>query len=215
MSAATEEFNELMRDKARRSTHPDDDQDDARSFLNLSDDDEDDDDTPAASHTDYDDDPLPRQSTSISRNTIPTTRYDANTGPKGVIADAQNFRDSRRSRRISLRSNSNLQTQLADRRASQQQQQQTYSEKIAETSDGELDEEDEEDDDFMREWRQTRLRQMQSSGRERKGHHSRGEKSRRLWGGLPTVDGSGYLDAVDRSPEDTVVVVFIYDDYVC
>ncbi|KAK3113530.1 hypothetical protein LTR53_009108, partial [Teratosphaeriaceae sp. CCFEE 6253] len=26
------------------------------------------------------------------------------------------------------------------------------------------------------------------------------------------VDGEGYLDAVDKSPADTVVVVYIYDD---
>lgn len=212
MSAATQEFNELMRDKERRTAHPDDDRDDAQSFLNLSDDEENDS-GPAASHTQYDDnnEPIPRASTTYSRNTIPTTRYQANTGPKGVIADAQNFRDSRRSRRISLRSSSNLQAQLADRKASQVAQQQVYSEKLAE-SDGELDEDDE-DDDFMREWRQNRLKQMQDGPREGK-INGGGEKRRRLYGGLVTVDGSGYLDAVDNSPEDIVVVVYIYDDYV-
>ncbi|KAK0872164.1 hypothetical protein LTR87_012560 [Friedmanniomyces endolithicus] len=41
--------------------------------------------------------------------------------------------------------------------------------------------------------------------------HSR-RPSRRMWGSLATVDGEGYLDAVDKSPADTVVVVYIYDD---
>ena len=38
-TAAQDEFNELMRDKERRTTHPEDRNSDAQSFLNLSDDD--------------------------------------------------------------------------------------------------------------------------------------------------------------------------------
>src|ERR1700761_62461 len=113
---AEQEFNELMRDKARRNGHPEDDEndsDDARSFLNLSDDD---DDTPVASNFDNDDDNGPRRSsTSMARSTIPLTRYEANTGPKGVISDAQNFRDSKRIHRISMRSNSTLPSQAPGR----------------------------------------------------------------------------------------------------
>lgn len=202
MSAAQHEFDDLMRSKERRTAHPEDEEDDARSFLNLSDD-EDNDTTPAASV----DEPAPRPSASLARSTIPTTRYQANTGPKGVIADAQHFRDSRRSRRISLQSSSTLQSQLQAQRVSNPP---VLNEKLSE-SDEELDDE-EEDDDFMKEWRQSRLKEMQN-GTPRESKTRTGEKGRRLWGGLPTVDGSGYLDAVDKSPSETVVVVYIFDDY--
>jgi hypothetical protein len=204
MASAQDEFNDLMRDKDRRYTHPEDDEDDARSFLNLSDDEDDNDSTPAASHIDIDD--APRASMSPSRSTIPTTRYEANTGPKGVISDAQNFRDSRRSRRISMRSTSTIQSQLHDRRASHPV---VLNEKLSE-SDEELDGLD--DADFMREWRQSRLRELQNGSRDSRMHQR--ERSRRLWGGLTTVDGNGFLDAVEKSPSDTTVVVYIYDDYV-
>ncbi|KAK3092178.1 hypothetical protein LTR53_019695, partial [Teratosphaeriaceae sp. CCFEE 6253] len=108
MSAAQDEFNELMRDKEKRRQHPEDDNDDARSFLNLSD--EDDDATPPASQADPDE--APSRPSLSSRHTIPLTRYEANTGPKGVIADAQHFRDSRRQHRVSMRSTSTLASQV-------------------------------------------------------------------------------------------------------
>ncbi|KAK3697851.1 hypothetical protein LTR37_017242 [Vermiconidia calcicola] len=202
MSAAQNEFNELMRDKERRTAHPEDgnDSDDARSFLNLSDD-EDNDTTPQASHIDPDE-AQSRSSTSLARHTIPLTRYGANTGPKGVISDAQNFRDSHRNHRMSMRSNSTLPSQIngGDSIA--------VSEKHSESDE---DDDFEEDDNFMRRWRKSRLREMQK-GRPESNMHNR-ERAKRLWGGMATVDGNGYLDAVDRSPSDTVVVVYIYDDY--
>ncbi|KAK3721518.1 hypothetical protein LTR37_003074 [Vermiconidia calcicola] len=202
MSAAQNEFNELMRDKERRTAHPEDgnDSDDARSFLDLSDD-EDNDTTPQASHIDPDE-AQSRSSTSLARHTIPLTRYGANTGPKGVISDAQNFRDSQRNHRMSMRSNSTLPSQIngGDSIA--------VSEKHSESDE---DDDFEEDDNFMRRWRKSRLREMQK-GKPESNMQSR-ERSKRLWGGMATVDGNGYLDAVDRSSPDTVVVVYIYDDY--
>lgn len=203
MSAAQHEFDDLMRNKDRRTVHPEDDNDDARSFLNLSDD-ESENTTPAVSNASA----APRPSTSLARSTIPTTRYEANTGPKGVIADAQHFRDSRRSHRNSIRSGSTLPSQLQAQRASNPV---VLNEKITESD--EEAEDDEADDDFMHEWRQSRLKEMQSGAPREGKAYSRG-KSKRLWGGLATVDGMGYLDAVDNSPPDTVVVVYIYDDYV-
>ena len=209
MSAAQDEFNELMRDKERRTQHPaDDDSDDARSFLNLSDD-EDDDATPVGSTADPDDF-AHRSSMSSARHTIPLTRYEANTGPKGVIADAQNFRDSQRNHRLSIRSNSNLPSQ-GPGRVSPPSQTPISEEKITE-SDEDLEADWEDDDAFMRKWRKSRLKEMHNGARH-SNLHSR-EKSRRLWGGMTTVDGNGYLDALDRSPQDGVVLVFIYDDYV-
>lgn len=204
MATAQSEFDDLMRDKDVRRNHPEDDDDDARSFLNLSDDDdeEDDDATPPASNFDPDEAP-PRPSASFSRNSIPLTRYDANTGPKGVISDAQNFRESRRVHRTSMRSNSTLPSQVASSNSV------PVSEKLNESDE---EDDDEEDRDFMHQWRRSRMRELRSGARESKMHHRR--RSTRAWGGLTTVDGNGYLDAVDRSPPDTVVVVYIYDDYV-
>ena len=206
MATAHDEFNDLMQDKERRTQHPeDDDSDDARSFLNLSDD-EDDDTTPAGSTADPDD--LPRPSMSSARHTIPLTRYEANTGPKGVISDAQNFRDSKRIHRISMRSNSTPPSQ-APGRISPPPQTRISEEKLTESDE---EEEWEEDDAFMRKWRRSRLKELQHGSRDSK-LHSR-EKSKRLWGGLTMVDGNGYLDALDKSARDGVVVVFIYDDFV-
>lgn len=222
-SAAADEFNDLLRDKSRLTSHPSDahnNDDDARSFLNLSSDEDDDDNTPAASNRDPedDDDPLPRASTSVARNTIPTTRYAANTGPKGVISDAQNFRDSRRSRRISTQSSSALQQAYNQRiPPTFTSSGPTCNEKLPEESDEDLLADDEGDADFMREWRQSRLRELQNGAGSMRGSGRGGEmlgRKSRSWGGLPTVDGSGFLEAVDKSPDDTVVVVFIYDDYV-
>lgn len=205
MSAAQNEFNELMRDKERRTRHPEDDED-ARSFLNLSDDDEDR--TPPASNADPDDDILPRASTSSARHTIPITRYEANTGPKGVISDAQNFRDSRRMHRISMRSNATLPAQTAAALAGA-----SWSAREKQASDPDEDDElGEEDHDFMSQWRQSRLRELQNGGHESRMHQR--VRSGRGWGGLAMVDGQGYLDAVEKSGPDTVVAVYIYDDYV-
>jgi len=203
MSAAQDEFNELMRNKERRTQHPEDDDDDSRSFLNLSD--EDDDATPPASQADPDEAP-PRPSLS-SRHTIPLTRYEANTGPKGVIADAQAFRDSRRQHRVSMRSTSTLASQMRNGLSLQDQQ---NNEKVQQSDE---EEEDELDDDFMKQWRSSRLREMQRGGTRDSKMHSR-RPSRRMWGSVVAVDGEGYLDAVDKSPADTVVIVYIYDDYV-
>jgi hypothetical protein len=74
-----------------------------------------------------------------------------------------------------------------------------------------LDDE-EADEGFMSRWRQGRLKELQNGGYE-SGIHKSG-RTRRSYGALTTVDGEGYLDAVDKSPAQTVVVVYIYDDMV-
>ena len=203
MSTAQDEFNELMRNKEKRSQHPQDDDDDKRSFLNLS---EDDDATPPASQVDPNED-APQQGMASSRSTIPTTRYGANTGPKGVISDAQNWRDSRRQHRTSVRSTSILPSQNQSGLSTRDQGPAEKTRNIDEDH-----EEDELDDDFMEKWRTSRLREMQKSAPGSKMHTR--TRSGKLWGGMPNVDGEGYLDAVDGSGADTVVVVYIYDDSV-
>lgn len=207
-TSAQDEFNELMRDKERRTTHPEDANDDARSFLNLSDDENDR--TPPASNYDPDE-ALPRASTSSARNIIPRTRYGANTGPKGVISDAQHFRDSQRNHRSSLRSLNGAAPVVKEPSPQRHwTQDPTPLEKLEEGDDG-LDDE-EADEGFMSRWRQGRLKELQNGGYE-SGIHKSG-KSRRSYGGLTTVDGEGYLDAVEKSGPQTVVIVYIYDDMV-
>ncbi|KAK4554296.1 hypothetical protein LTR86_008504 [Recurvomyces mirabilis] len=216
MATAQEEFNELMRNKESRSRHPEDDNEDARSFLNLSDDD--DDATPPASHADSDDDE-PRPSMSQARSTIPLTRYNANTGPKGVISDAQHFRDSRRQHRVSVRSSSTLASHVQNGLSLEDQAQAEKTAAAAAAAaaaesarDPEEEQEDEFDDDFMAQWRNSRLRELQHRGGNQPRMHNR-TPSRRIYGTLAPVDGEGYLDAVDKSPADTVVIVYIYDEY--
>ncbi|KAK6438424.1 hypothetical protein LTR95_005377 [Oleoguttula sp. CCFEE 5521] len=205
-SLAQAELNDLMRDKSHRSNHPEDDNDDARSFLNLSDDD--DDRTPPASTLDSDG-YVPRASTSSAHPTIPRTRYGANTGPKGVISDAQNYRDSQRVHRTSLRSTSTLPQHIGQKLSRREQ---ILEEKRGEEDDDEDDEFGLEDGDgeFMSKWREGRLKELQGGGFESK-MHSR-VRQRRLFGAMVTVDGDGYLEAVEGSGGDTVVVVYIYDD---
>lgn len=209
-TSAQDEYNELMRDKERRTAHPEDDNSDARSFLNLSDDDDDDDNQ---NRTPTREEALPRSSTSTARHIIPRTRYGANTGPKGVISDAQHFRDSQRNHRTSLRSltggASSQQQYVVDEPQRHWTQEPPALEKLEEGEDA-LDEDA--DDGFMHKWRQGRLRELQNGGYE-SNMHSKG-RSRRQYGGLTTVDGEGYLDAVEGSGSQTVVVVYIYDDMV-
>jgi hypothetical protein len=194
MAAAKDEFSELMRNKDRRTRHPEDD--DARSFLNMSDEDDNDVTPPATAVQD-----APRSSTS----TIPSRRYGANTGPKGVISDAQDYRDSRRSQRSSMRSTSSFAAHTSNLKDIP-----TMEKSIDEGDEHELDPDDE--NSFMKKWRQSRLRELHHGLKSSKLHEN-GSKTR-LFGKLTMVDPDGYLDAVEGSGPDTVVIVYIYDDYV-
>lgn len=160
----------------------------------------------AISHSDSDSDSPPYQSTRSTkpgRYYIPSARSAANTGPKGVIADAQAFHDAKRA----FRSAAHL--------PAQQQQQ----EEVAAAPQTWLLDEDEEgdsgDEDFLVRWRAKRLRDMQSvkMAVAKGGAEKRGGGGGR-WGSLGAVDAGGFLDAVEGSGEG-VVVVFIYDERVC
>lgn len=141
---------------------------------------------------------------------IPSIRSAANTGPKGVIADAQAFHDAKKAMRSKAASRAHLPEVLqvsGDEQLGQRPQTWLLDE-------DEEDGDDSGDEDFLIRWRQKRLRDMQSVAvpKETKG---RGEKSRDgRWGSLVAVDAGGFLDAVEKSGE-TVVVVFIYDERVC
>ena len=164
------------------------------------------------SHDSDDEDTAHKMATMTQTRTsyqIPSTTHYANTGPKGVIADAQSFarakQSSFRSRLANITNNISFKSQpstTVTEKASKSKAKSTSSD-----SDVALSEE-ESDSEFMNTWRQTRMQELQQ--KENKATR-RVSPSRRIWGALSEVDANGYLDAIEKvSPED-VVVVLIYD----
>ena len=135
-----------------------------------------------------------------------TTQFDANTGPKGVIADARSFETARkRSFRQTIYAFTDntpfKRLNVANR------------EKSKTPSPDSSADEDEDEDDFMRTWRQKRFDELASMKQEIKTR--RQSPSKRRYGSLIAVDPAGYLDAVEKVGAETVVVVLIYDEEVC
>lgn len=138
---------------------------------------------------------------------LPRTYFDANTGPKGVIADAQSFD---RAKKHSLRNTfSNIANSAFFQSSSKPQPPtlpRTGSDTTEKSGSG-LDED--EDDEFMVRWRQSRLREISDAGSHKQ--ERRQSPSKRKWGFFKDVDANGYLDVVEKTASDTVVVVCIYD----
>ena len=142
-----------------------------------------------------------------------TTDFDANTGPKGVIADARSFETAKkRSFRQTLYALANgeaLQTFKREKSADAQQKishSKSPSPAPSDLSDSE--------DEFMKTWRAGRLAQLENMNGEQR-NTRRQSPSKRRFGTLTTVDPAGYLDAIEKVGAETVVVVLIYDDEVC
>lgn len=169
----------------------------------------------AQAHTnadpDDDEDPLHEMTstmTSTATYHLPTTRFDANTGPKGVIADAQNYDQAKkRSFRKTLSTFTNTAystiTHPRARNANRISEKENAS---ADNSGSELGASD--DEELMREWRQNRLRELSTPG---SAAQRRQSPSKRKYGRVDAVDGDGYLDALEKVGRDVVVVVCIYD----
>lgn len=167
--------------------------------------------------TDDDDDEelasnMATMTTTKTNYTIPSTVHFANTGPKGVIADAQNYHRARTStfRRtlnsisdsLSLRpSTRHTQTQPPPSRA--------IREKDNASSGSDLDLDD--DDEFMAQWRQQRLAELQEQFSTTSHQTSQSPARRRTYGALESVNATGYLNAIEASPKSTHVVVFLHD----
>ncbi|KAF2851348.1 hypothetical protein T440DRAFT_517352 [Plenodomus tracheiphilus IPT5] len=188
-SAAQDEFNELIRDKDTENRHPEDRRDDS---------DVSEPDSPGRA-ADYretidTDDELDLPANMRANYYMPSLRSEANTGPKGVIADAQAFEQAKKqARRFTWKAKNNA--------ASAQNYNVTTSWQDEKSSD------EESDDSFMRAWRDQRLKELQNVGERIRSRTN--SPSRRIYGGMPLVDGLGYLDAVDKTASSTVVVVFI------
>ncbi|KAG8530356.1 uncharacterized protein KY384_004858 [Bacidia gigantensis] len=132
-----------------------------------------------------------------------TTQFDANTGPKGVIADARSFETAKK--------RSFRQTLHAFTDASPFKKLNPVSREKSKSPSPDLST-DEEEDDFMRQWRQKRLDELATMKQEIRTR--RQSPSKRRYGSLVAVDPAGYLDAVEKVGAETVVVVLIYDDQV-
>ena len=124
-----------------------------------------------------------------------TTQFDANTGPKGVIADARSFETAKkRGFRQTLYALSS-----------------SFTREKSKSPSPELCADDEEDD-FMRQWRANRIDELARNNQDVRTR--RQSPSQRRYGSLVTVDPLGYLDAVEKVHAYTTVVVLIYDDKV-
>jgi hypothetical protein len=191
-SAAQDEFNELIRDKDRDTKHPEDRHDDSDISEPES---------PGAAD-DYlekidTDDELDIPADMRANYYMPNLRSEANTGPKGVIADAQAFEQAKKqARRFTWKKNAAPTTYTVS----------AYHDDKAVSSD------DDGEDGFMRQWREARLKELQNVGERIRSRTN--SPSRRIYGNMPLVDGEGYLDAVDKTASGTTVVVFIYNQHV-
>lgn len=136
---------------------------------------------------------------------LPTnTQFDANTGPKGVIADARSFENARkRSFRQTLYAFAESAPFKNKLNASTRERSTSPSPELPAGDD---------DDEFMRQWRQTRLEELATMKQEVRTR--RLSPSKRRYGSLASVDPAGYLDAVEKVGAETVVVVLIYDEEV-
>jgi hypothetical protein len=128
---------------------------------------------------------------------MPSIRSEANTGPKGVIADAQAFEQAKKqARRFTWKKNASEQQQYNVR---------TYRDEKAESS-------DEDEDGFLKQWRADRLAQLHNVGERIRSRTN--SPTRRIYGGFPLLqDPNQFMDALDKTPNETMVVVFVYGDH--
>jgi hypothetical protein len=192
MTAAQQEFNELIRDKDRDSRHPEDRRDDS----DLDDlDDAGPDYYPEKPDTDDELD-LPQDMRS-SNYYLPSIRSDAQTGPKGVIADAHSYEQARKqARRFTWKKNSPPPTYHATA---------YHDEKAGSDVDSE--------DSFMQQWRENRLRELQTVTKRIRSRTT--SPTGRNYGTFDDVDAAGFLDAINpKNCGNSTVVVVVYDDRV-
>ncbi len=199
-SSAQDEFDALYDKQAKeaRPRHPEDrDSDDGSTTLHSSNEDEK---TPAST---------PSVNMPSGNYHIPsTTSFNANTGPKGVIADARSFESARkRSFRQTLHALSNGTSPPLF--GKNHKSGFNFSKEKSPSPDVSADDDE---DDFMRRWRANRLEELTNGGQDLRTR--RQSPSKRKYGTLVAVDPSGYLDAVEKVSADTTVVVLIYDDQV-
>ncbi|CRL25815.1 Thioredoxin-like fold [Penicillium camemberti] len=201
--SAQEEFNQLVNsNRSRFTSHPEDNDFDSDPHFS--------DDEPSSrlrsrqtldSSDEENDADMVSSRTANANYHIPNTVYEANTGPKGVIADAQAFERARKkSFRRTLLSVAGL-----DSNSPSFSSKSTRDDAPLAPGDQSSASEDDDEARFLRKWRQSRMHELQ--GRNNRRPSPRG----RRFGSVETVDAVGYLDAIEKVTSDTVVVVCIYD----
>lgn len=187
-TAAQDEFNELLRDKDIDHRHPEDRHDDS----DLSDPESEGHADDYREIIDTDDEleiPVEMRSNNFH---MPSLRSEANTGPKGVIADAQAFERDRK----------------------QQNRNSTWKSKPKSYSDDKASSDEDAEESFLRAWRARRVQELQNAGQRMRSRTI--SPSRRIYGTMPEANGIEYLDAVEKTVPNTVVVVlFCSHNYVC
>ncbi|KAI9798254.1 MAG: hypothetical protein M1825_005387, partial [Sarcosagium campestre] len=145
-----------------------------------------------------------------------STTAGGNTGPKGVIADARSYERARRSALQQRRKSPNGATAAQSGQGEKSHHSRPRSGRRSDDDDAEDREADDEDEEFINRWRSARLTELRStpaaSQSGRNASSRRQSPSMRRFGRMDTVDAVGYLDAIEKVGEQTVVVVFIYDD---
>ena len=176
---------------------------------------------------DHDEDDMTTTTTTTATRSyhIPTQRFDANTGPKGVIADAQSYSRARQQsgfrKAFANITNTFSSSKPSAAAAAVQVRHRNDRSGSGSGSDGAeqvLAEDD--DDEFMRSWRASRLEELQTTTTTTLSVNGNGaypparrrmSPSKRTWGYLEDVDATGYLDAVEKVADDVVVAVCLYD----
>ncbi|KAJ5952151.1 uncharacterized protein N7479_010564 [Penicillium vulpinum] len=199
--SAQEEFNQLVNNnRSRFTSHPEDHDHDSDPHFS--------DDEPTSrlrsrqtvDSSDEEADDMVSSRTANTNYHIPNTVYEANTGPKGVIADAQAFERARKkSFRRTLLSAAGLDSDSPSYSSS------TRDDVPLAGGDQSSASEDDDEARFMRKWRQSRMHELQDRNSRRSSPRGR------RFGSVQTVDAVGYLDAIEKVTSDTVVVVCIYD----
>ena len=215
---AREEADRYFSHRERSTAHPEDRDQDSIQFS----DDQAEPDYENVSDPGTDDDTIGNMATMTSTKTtyhLPTQTHHANTGPKGVIADAQSYNRAKqttfRQRLASFANNltyngkSAAGTTVTEKKDKRRTGMFGTSPKSTTSSDSESHaiSDDEADSEFMQTWRANRLQELSSNSRSA----YKRQPSQRSWGTFQDVDANGYLDAIEKVSDDTYVVVMIYD----
>lgn len=147
---------------------------------------------------------------------LPPARFDSGhaTGVKGVIADARAYEMARRQRWMSrVRAARQSVFGTDPNKASHAANHNKSNSLSASRSDSDEDSDSALNDEeaFIREWRESRRRELEAESAGPIIRTRRTSPSVRIFGRLDTVDALGYLDAIEKVGRETVVVVFVYD----
>lgn len=205
-SPAQEEFNALVSEKSTIARHPEDEARESSPESNRSEQEQKSHRGRQKNADSSDEETAAASSKMKSRYFVPSSRFDANTGPKGVIADAQAFERAKQEhgRLASVAHRFTKKFTLTSSSVPHAYNTEEYRDR----SSGE----DDDEDGFMSRWRKKRLQELQGNAEMRQSRNT--SPNQRHYASLTTVNAEGYLDAIERVQRDTVVVVYIYDDTV-